>query len=67
MTEKSLTEMTDDEIITEIQNLRERRAKARERRITEKNAESVPKVRKGPEEIGGDLGNLLDDIFGDTT
>ena len=32
MSEKSLTEMTDDEIIAEIQALRDRRAQVRERR-----------------------------------
>ncbi len=47
MTDKLLTDMTDDEIIAEIQMLRERRAQARERRITEKSAAlAAPKKKE---------------------
>lgn len=46
--------------------LRERRAQARERRIVERAEKDAPRKRKGPDEVGGDLGGLLDDIFADT-
>jgi hypothetical protein len=62
MAEKSLTEMTDEEIIAEIQGLRERRAQARERRQVALSDKSKPK-KEGPVEIGGELGSILDDIF----
>jgi hypothetical protein len=63
--ERDITKMSDDEIIAEIQALRERRAQARERRVSEKSAEGVKKVKKDSNEITGDLGNIFDDIFAD--
>ena len=63
--ERPVSEMTDEEIITRIQGLRDRRAQARERRIqdTKVGADARKKSEKKVDEVGGDLGNLLDDIF----
>jgi hypothetical protein len=62
---KPLTEMTDEEIIAEMEKLRERRAQARERRSIESRspAERSSKKEKEPETVSGDLGDTLDDIF----
>lgn len=61
MTEpKPLSEMTDDEIIAEIQALRERRAQARERRVAAKDeVEKTAAKRKGPEKVSDSLWDLL--------
>lgn len=59
MSEKSLSEMTDDEIVLEIQALRERRAQARERRIVEKTTEGVPK-KKVEGKVSDALWDMLD-------
>ena len=52
MTEKSLTEMTDEEVIAEIQALRDRRAQARERRNVTKASTTEKKA------------SVSDDIWG---
>lgn len=54
MSEKSLTEMTDDEIIAEIQALRDRRAQARERR----NVSATPKIVKEAK-VSDDIWSML--------
>jgi hypothetical protein len=56
MTEKSLTEMTDDEIIAEIQALRDRRAQARERR----NVTTTPKKA-----VEGKVSDSIWDMLGE--
>lgn len=58
MTEKILTEMSDEEIIAEIQALRDRRAQARERRIVEKNEEGMKK-KKVVEKVSDSLWDML--------
>jgi len=56
--EKPLSEMSDEEIIAEIQTLRERRAQARERRQVEKDEKGT--VKKKPEEkVSDSLWNML--------
>jgi len=59
--EKPLSEMSDEEIIAEIQTLRERRAQARERRQVEKDEKGT--VKKKPEEKISD--SLWDMLTGD--
>ena len=61
MVEKPLSEMSDEEIIAEIQTLRERRAQARERRQVEKDEKG--RVKKKPEEKISD--SLWDMLTGD--
>lgn len=61
MVEKPLSEMSDEEIIAEIQTLRERRAQARERRQVEKDEKGT--VKKKPEEKISD--SLWDMLTGD--
>ena len=58
MSEKPLTDMTDEEIIAEIQALRERRAQARERRIVEKSEDGKPKKKVG-EKVSDALWDML--------
>ena len=55
MSEKSLTEMTDDEIIAEIQALRDRRAQARERKNVTSTTKAVEK------KVSDDIWNMLGD------
>lgn len=64
MSEKAITDMTDDEILAEIQTLRERRAQARERRVQSKAsaAEGPVGSRKRVEEISAELSKLLGDL-----
>lgn len=57
MSEKSLTEMTDDEVIAEIQALRDRRAQARERRNIPAASKTAPKVEKVSDNIWDMLGD----------
>jgi len=60
---KPLSEMSEEEILAEIRNLRDRRAQAaiRSTPATRVNAKPVPKK---PSELTGNLSNLLDDILG---
>lgn len=62
--DKPLSEMTNDEIIEEINLLRDRRVAARERRRQASPAERSDKKQKNVvEEVSGELGALLDDIL----
>lgn len=66
--EEDLSLLTDEEIEKQIEALRDRRAQARQNRIAASaDKEKAPRVKKGPEEIGGEAGNILDDILGDLT
>ena len=56
MSEKSLTEMSNEEIIAEIQALRERRAQARERR----NISKTPEVKKAAG-VSDDIWDMLEE------
>ena len=63
MSDKPLSEMTDEELIAEITAIRERRAKARERRVV--TTTGGQKKERGPkaEDVTGVSG--LDDLFAD--
>lgn len=63
--EEDLSLLSDEEIEAQIEALRDRRAQARQSRMTAASIERPPKARKGPEEIGGAAGDILDDILGD--
>jgi hypothetical protein len=64
MSDKPISEMTEEEILAEVAMLRERRAAARERKV----APQAAAIRtKSSTEIGGSLGNLLDEILKDQT
>lgn len=65
--EEDLTLLTDEELEKQIELLRERRSQARQSRITAASIEGKPKTKKGPEEISGEAGDILDDILGDLT
>lgn len=64
MNEKQVEDMSYEELVAEISAIRDRRAKARERRDV---APSAPKIGKTPQatEITGDLGQALDDLLSD--
>lgn len=64
MPEKILTEMSDEEIIAEIQALRERRAQARDRRIVEKSDKAAGK--KPVEKISDGIWDMLTEDGEDT-
>jgi len=56
MSDKPLSEMSDDEIVAEIQALRERRAQARERRVADAN---IKGTKKPVEKVSDALWNML--------
>jgi len=62
---KALTEMSDDEILDEINRLRSRRQVARERRASERSAAEASTGKKKTNEVTGALGSALDAIFAD--
>ena len=58
MSDKPLSEMSDDEIVAEIQALRERRAQARERRVAA--TDELKKVaKKATDKVSDALWNML--------
>ena len=65
--EKAVSEMTNEQIIAEIEKIRERRSQARERRVQERNEKSAPKEKRGPAELSGELGSLLDNLLTEET
>ena len=58
MSEKPLSEMTDEEIVAEIQALRERRAQARERRQVEAG-DKTKVTKKAVDKVSDSLWDLL--------
>ena len=67
MTERPLSEMSDEEIIDAISQLRERRAVARERRVAEKTAEGDKPVKKKEGKVSDALWDLLEGSEEETT
>jgi len=62
---KALTEMSDEEILDEINRLRDRRRAARERRASEHSAAEASTKKRPSNEVTGALGSALDAIFAD--
>ena len=67
MSEKSVEDMSVEELEDEIRALRDRRAQARERRATAPSDAEKKEKKAAANEVTGDLGSLLDDILGDST
>lgn len=70
LNDKPLSECSDEEILAEINRLRDRRASARERRIVARSAEEQSTRRKlrvggSDSEVSATLGSALDAIFAD--
>ena len=63
---KPLSEMSDEEIIAEIQALRERRAQARERRVPEAG-DKTKMTKKAGEKVSNDLWAMLEGSPEETT
>jgi len=65
MSDKPLTEMSDDEIIEALRLLRERRSTARDRRPAVGEVKREKKSKDGASQITGSLGEALGGIFDD--